>query len=418
MVRRRSAKPLYAGSNPAATSISFFQINRLLMNSDILIRYGEISLKGRNRSSFENTLINNIKKSIKNIFPYKVIKTYGRLYINDVLPSDEENIISRLTKIPGIVSISAVKKTNINLDDIKELSLKVIQEAIKNNKTFRVVTKRANKSFPLPSPEVSAEVGGYIWTNYNGELKVDLHNPDLVLYIEIREKYAYIYSEKIFGIGGLPVGSGGKGLLLLSGGIDSPVAGWLGMKRGVVIDCIHFYSFPFTGEKSKEKVIELCKILKNYSGEINLIIAYFTDIQKAISLNCPERYHITIMRRMMLRLAERFARKRYCKVLFTGENLAQVASQTVESLNVINAVTNIPVLRPLITMDKNEIIAFARKIGTYETSILPYDDCCTVFVPKNPVIKPTIFDAEDYEKDLNINSLLEKAINKSEIITI
>ncbi len=387
------------------------------MYSDILVRYGEISLKGKNRKLFEKILMQNIKLRIRDIGRFTIERTFGRIYLRKVNELTDK-VIQRLTMIPGVVSVSPVVRAGLDLDEFKECALNVLLDALPNGGTFKVETKRANKQYPLKSPEVTRILGGHLLTNYPHELTVDVHNPDVIVYIEIREHDVYIYSKVVAGPGGLPIGASGRGLLLISGGIDSPVAGWMGMKRGVTIDALHFHSFPFTSERSKEKVIELTRILAQYSGRIRLVIGHFTDIQKAIGLHCPEKLHITIMRRMMFRMATKVADMLNAKVLLTGESIGQVASQTLESMEVINAVTNIPVLRPLITADKTEIIDIARKIGTFETSILPYEDCCTVFVPEAPATKPKIKDAEAAEVNLDIDQLIEDAINKSEVLIV
>ncbi len=266
--------------------------------------------------------------------------------------------------------------------------------------------------------EIARQVGGYILAMYDGELSVDVKNPEIVVNVEITFKGANIYSEKIKGAGGLPIGTGGKGLVLLSGGIDSPVAAWMGMRRGVAVDGIHFHSFPFTSERAKEKVVDLAKILSKVRGYMRLFVINFTEIQKQIGLKCPEEYYITIMRRYMYRISTIIAERYDYKALLTGESIGQVASQTLESMAAINHVTNIPILRPLITMDKTDIIDVARQIGTFETSILPYEDCCTVFVPEKPVIKPSIDIAVEGEKDMDIDGLIEDCINSSTLITI
>ncbi|MCK4257355.1 MAG: tRNA 4-thiouridine(8) synthase ThiI [Halanaerobiales bacterium] len=387
------------------------------MYKDILIRYGEISLKGKNRKFFENILIKNIKACIRDLGKFKLEKTFGRMYLREV-GEVLDQVIERLIKVPGIVSVSPVAKAELDLQNIKDVALQVLEDALPKGGTFKVATKRANKRFPLESPEINYQVGSHLLINYQKDLKVDVHQPDTIVYVEIRSEITYLFSKVVRGPGGLPIGSGGRGLLLLSGGIDSPVAGWMGMKRGVTVDGLHFHSFPFTSERSKEKVIDLTKILSQYSGRMRLFMLYFTNIQKEIGLKCPEKFHITIMRRMMFRLATEVARKYNCKVLFTGESIGQVASQTLESIEVINAVTNIPVLRPLISMDKTEIIDISRKIGTYETSILPYEDCCTVFVPDSPATKPKLKDAEAAEVGLEIEELIKDAIERSTVLII
>lgn len=387
------------------------------MYSDIILREGELVLKGKNRRDFEFRLIKNVKRVTKEFTSIKIERSFGRIYIRNANENTQE-IINRTKLIPGIFNISPILKTNKDLDNIKEKALELLKKSIGNKKTFKVEAKRGDKSYALDSMEISRQVGGYILAKYEGELEVNVKNPDIVINIEITFTSANIYSEKIRGAGGLPIGSSGKALTLLSGGIDSPVAIWHGLKRGVDMDAIHFYSFPFTSERSKEKVVDLAKILSKFKGNMKLYVINFTEIQKIIGIKCPKEYYITIMRRFMMRIATTVANKYEYKALFTGESIGQVASQTLESMAAINAVTNIPILRPLASMDKHDIIEISREIGTYETSILPYEDCCTVFVPENPVIKPLISICEDGEKELDIDKLVEDAINSSTLITI
>lgn len=393
-----------------------------MMYTDILIRYGEISLKGKNRKIFEKILVKNMKDGLQDLGRFQIDRTFGRVFLRNAGEHVDE-IVNRLVQVPGIVSVSPVIRTSLDIESAKEMAFQVLDDALPNGGSFKVETKRANKKFPMKSPEITPAVAGYVLSNWeetytDKKLTVDVHNPEATVYVEVRSEDIYLYSKVVYGPGGLPVGASGRGMLLLSGGIDSPVAGWMGMKRGVTIDALHFYSFPFTSERSKEKVIDLAKILARYSGKIRLFIGYFTNIQKAIGLNCPERLHITIMRRMMMRMATEIARQNGAKVLFTGESLGQVASQTVESMEVINAVTNIPILRPLVCMDKTEIIDISRKIGTYETSILPYEDCCTVFVPDAPATKPRLKDAEEAEKGMDIEGLIQDAIARSTVLIV
>jgi len=391
------------------------------MYQAILVRYGEISLKGNNRSYFVNRLIENIRKTLKGTGRFKVESTFGRVYI--YIEDKPDQYLEKLKLTPGIVSMSPVAITEVDFDKIKDLALDVFKYAVQDYPTtFKVQTSRPNKDFPLKSPEVNMELGAYLLTEINSEnndkLTVDVHNPEHLLSVEIRKDKVLVYTETIYGVGGLPVGSSGRGLLLLSGGIDSPVAGWLGMKRGMTIDGIYFHSFPYTSDRAKEKVLDLANILTRYGGSINLFISHFTDIQMEIQKVCPSKYTITIMRRMMLRIASKIAIQNKNLALLTGESIGQVASQTLESIHVINEVTNLPILRPLITMDKNEIIQIAREIGTYETSILPYEDCCTIFVPKHPVTRPSLTEAHKAEEKLDIENLISESIEKSETIVV
>lgn len=373
-----------------------------------MIRYGEIVLKGLNRPLFEDRLIKNIKRTLKGQ-RFKIWKSQARIYIE---PLDGESLnthefIPKLRKVFGIVSLSPALKVNTDINEIYKAAEISIKENL-NVKTFKVEAKRGDKSFPLTSPEICVEVGGHI-LDIRPELVVDVINPDTIVKVEVRE-FSYVYSEIIPACGGLPTGTSGKAMCLLSGGIDSPVAGWMIAKRGVQLDAVHFFSAPYTGPKAKEKVIDLCKIVASYVGGIRLHIVPFTDIQLAIRDKCPEEQLTIIMRRFMMRIAERVAEQRECSVLITGENLGQVASQTMKGLVASDSVVGMPVFRPLIGMDKNEIISLARKIGTFETSILPYEDCCTIFSPKHPETKPKIERLEMSERKLDMEELIEKAI--------
>lgn len=384
------------------------------MYNAILIRYGEIALKGKNRSLFVNQLIDNIKNSIKDLGQHKIKRTFGRIYVYP--ENDSEKLIKRIKWIPGIVSLSPVISTELNFENLKTKALELFQQEVTDYPTtFKVETNRANKDFPKISPEINSEIGAYILKNIDNELTVDVHKPEIRLSIEVREEKIYINTRVIQGPGGLPIGTGGKGLLLLSGGIDSPVAGWMGMKRGLKIEALYFHSFPFTSDRAKEKVIDLVKILSQYGGEIKLYINHFTEIQKAIQEKCPDEDRITIMRRFMFEIATHIAHNNNDLALLTGEAIGQVASQTLESMSVINAVTNIPVLRPLIAMDKNDIIDIAKKIGTYQTSIQPYEDCCTVFVPDSPRTKPQLEQTIRAESNLNRKELIAGAVEKTEV---
>ena len=387
------------------------------MYSDIILREGEMVLKGRNRRDFEYRLIKNVKRVTKDFKGVSVERSYGRIYIRNANENTME-IIKGVKLIPGIYNISPIMKTDKNLDNIKAKALEMLKKAIVGKKTFKVEAKRADKTYPLDSMEISRQVGGYILAMFDGELSVDVRNPDVVVNVEVTFTAANIYSEKIEGAGGLPIGTSGRGLTLLSGGIDSPVAIWMGLKRGVEMDALHFHSFPFTSERSKEKVVDLTKILAKHTGKMKLYVINFTEIQKIIGLKCPKEYYITIMRRFMLRIATIVANKYDYKALFTGDSIGQVASQTLESMAAINAVTTIPVIRPLASMDKHHIIQISREIGTYETSILPYEDCCTVFVPQNPVIRPEISVCEEGEKELDIDKLIEECLAASTLMTV
>ena len=382
------------------------------MNRLLLVRYGEIALKGKNRPFFEKKLLQNIRYSLKGLEPFEVLFQRGRYFVK----ISTENLSSaqrRLQRVFGIVSISTVTQSNLDLDEICRNALETVKEIYNPGMTFKVNTRRANKKFPYTSPEVSSAVGAYLLKS-NLNLKVDVHHPDTIIYIDIRGKKAYLYSRVIQGLGGLPVGVAGRGLLLLSGGIDSPVAGWLALKRGVEIETLHFHSPPFTGEGAVNKVRDLCRTLSSYGGKITLHLAPFTEIQKELRLNCPETMVITLVRRAMFRIAERLAIKKNIPVLFTGESLGQVASQTLENIVAINAVTNIPVLRPLIGFDKEEIINIARKINSYSISIRPFEDCCTLFVPRHPVTRPQLKELEKAEESIPLEELIDRCLENIE----
>ena len=377
------------------------------MQELIMIKYGVLTTKKANRRFFVNTLSDNIKRLLKdeNI---KITQNNVRMFIEC---EDAKKISQKLKKIFGIYSIVIAYKVNTNIEDITQKFLEIIDY---NKKTFKVTTKRADKSFEIPSMEFSSIIGGKILKNTN--LKVDVKNPEITLNIEIRKDATYIYTDEEKGAGGYPVGVQGKGLLMLSGGIDSPVAGYLTLKRGVNIECLYFESPPHTSEEAKNKVLKLASILNEYSGKVKVHIVPFTKIQEAIYKNCPDTYIITIMRRMMYKIAERYAKKIKAQIIINGESIGQVASQTLESMTCINSVTNMPVIRPVACFDKLEIIEIANKINTYETSILPYEDCCTIFVPKHPVIKPKLEKCEEYEKAFDFEKLLEETIQNIKVI--
>lgn len=377
----------------------------------ILIKYGELTTKKANRKVFINMLAKNIESLLKEI-PFKISKDRVRMYI-EVEELYLEQVTNKLTKIFGIHSIVICYPTETNVDSIKAKALELLNQ--KEFKTFKVATKRADKSFPIPSMEFNNVIGGHILKNI--DCKVDVHNPDLLLTIEVRREGTYLYTEEIKGSGGYPVGIQGKGLLMLSGGIDSPVAGYLALKRGVDIDCVYFDSPPHTSIEAKNKVIDLARILNEYSGNVRLFVIPFTKLQQAIYKYCPNDYMITIMRRMMYRICEKMAKKHKAKILINGESIGQVASQTLSSMVCINEVTNMPVVRPVACLDKLEIIEIAKKIGTYDTSILPFEDCCTIFVPKHPVINPNISKAKSYEENFEFDSLIEECVQNAEIIT-
>ncbi|QGP92173.1 putative tRNA sulfurtransferase [Neomoorella glycerini] len=383
------------------------------MYTSLLVRYGEISLKGNNRPYFEDKLLANMRRALDDLPPRGMHKTFGRVFVD--LHDDLEAVSRRLQRVFGIVSMSPVVTAPLELEAIKKAALAVLMDS--PGTTFKVQAQRPNKRFPLTSPEVNQQLGAYLLT-HSQDQRVDVHHPERVIYVEIRDEGAYIYSRIIPGPGGLPVGVTGRGLLLISGGIDSPVAGYMGLKRGLELTALHFYSFPFTSERSKEKVIDLCRVLAGYSGPFRLVIAPFTGIQKAIRQHCPEEFYVTIMRRMMFRIARAVAAKEDALAILTGESLGQVASQTLQSMAVINKVVDLPVLRPLVAWDKSEIIEVARRIGTYDISIRPYEDCCTLFVPKHPATKPPLARVEAAEKNLAVAELVEECLESMESLTV
>ena len=382
------------------------------MEKIILIKYGELTTKKNNRNIFINTLCENIKKQLKN-YNIKIIKNRVRMFIETDDNIDE--IVEILKNVFGIHGIVVAYKVDTNIDVIKTSVLEIIKDI--NFKTFKVETKRSDKRFPIPSMEFNNIIGSLVLKNKE-DISVDVHNPEYELKVEIREDYAYIYSKEVNGIGGYPVGVAGRGLLMLSGGIDSPVAGYLAMKRGIKIECIYFESPPHTSLAAKNKVKKLVEKLCKYNTNIVLHVINFTEIQEAIYQNCPSSYMITIMRRMMYRISELIARDINSLVIINGESVGQVASQTLNSMNVINNVSNYPILRPVCCLDKLEIIDISKKIGTYETSILPYEDCCTIFLPKHPVINPVLGKAIIYENSFDYDDMIKRCVNNREVITI
>ncbi len=381
------------------------------MERTILIRIGEIFLKGNNKNYFINLLKSNIINALKGV-KCRFGSSQNRMFVENYDDTDEQEIIRRLTCVFGIFNISPAVKVSTDLEKIAD----ICSELSPKNGKFRVTVNRADKKINMTSMEIAKRIGG-VMLEKSEKRRVDLFNYDFDVNVDIRENgYSYIFYQKVPCAGGLPVGCGGNGMLLLSGGIDSPVAAYVMAKRGVKIYAVHYHSFPFTSEMAKEKVIKLAKIVSRYCGSIELSVVPFTDIQYAIKENCPIEYMITIMRRIMMRIAERLAEEKNCGALITGESLGQVASQTMESINVTNSVVKKPVFRPLIGNDKQDIIEISKKINTYETSILPYEDCCTVFLPKNPVIKPKIALAEEMETNLDIEKLIADALSATETI--
>lgn len=381
----------------------------------ILIRYGEIFLKGNNRGYFESALAKNIRTALEN-FKFKFVRAQNRFLLEDYDEAYETDIIDKLTKIFGIHSVSVAVKVKSTEEELEKAAVLMMKD---KSGTFRVTVNRADKKIQKSSMELAAQLGGAVLES-NPNLTVNLHVFDTDLYVDIRENgLSYLFTDKIMGAGGMPVGTAGAGMVLLSGGIDSPVAAYMMAKRGLKLHAIHFHSAPYTSEMAKQKVVDLAGIVKNYSGPIVLHVIPFTDVQLKIHEKCPAELMITIMRRFMMRIAERIAKANSCGALITGESLGQVASQTMESITVTNGVIeDLPVFRPLIGMDKTEIMDIARNIDTYDTSILPYEDCCTIFLPKNPVIRPKLETVLKAEAKLDVETLIAVCIENQEIINV
>lgn len=387
------------------------------MNYDrILIRYGEISTKGRNRGEFVEKLRNSIMSALSLYPMVKIESGRDRMYI--ILNGENElGILNILTNIFGIQSFSPAIKVDKDVEKIKKAAYELVAKIHKDGQTFKITGKRADKSFELDTDEINHTFGAHLLQNIEG-LKVNVKEPDINLRIEIRNDAAYLSCETILGAGGLPVGSSGKAMLMLSGGIDSPVAAYFAMKRGVEIEAVHFFSPPYTSDRSKQKVIDLSKKLAEISGKMTLHIVPFTQIQETIRKQVPENYSMTTTRRLMLKITDELRQRNEAFAIVTGESLGQVASQTIESMYAINEVTNTPILRPLITMDKNEIIKIARKIDTHDISIRPFEDCCTIFVPASPKTKPKKEKVQFYESFVDFTPLIENAVNGTETLQI
>lgn len=384
----------------------------------VLLKYGEIALKGLNRPMFEQRLLKNLAGALAPAGEFRIRKSQSMIYVEPMDDTiDMDDAIARMRKVFGIVNICPAVSCEKDMESIAKTVIACLRDMDTEGKSFKVEAKREDKQFPLNSPQICQQMGGCILKNIKG-LRVDVHNPDILVQIEIRKK-AYIFTEKFSGVGGMPVGTNGKATLLLSGGIDSPVAGWMISKRGVALDAVHFHSHPYTSDRAKEKVIDLAKIISAYTGKIHLHIVPFTEIQLAIIDRCPKNYLTLIMRRIMMQIAERIAVSNGAKALITGESIGQVASQTMESLAVTDHAVSVPVFRPCIGMDKEEIVQISKRIDTYETSILPYEDCCTIFVPKHPKTKPTLEEITEAEKALeNLEEMIQTAIAGEEVVCI
>ena len=380
-----------------------------------IVRCGEVALKGQNKSYFEKMLVERIRKLLKKFDGISVKRDEGLIFVRADKSISSKEIIKEISKVFGVASISPAVETNSNMEDIFEASIKYMLKLIEedNIKTFKVEAKRADKNFPVKSPDIARQVGGAVLKGCK-VLKVDVHNPDIHLYVDVRRDKTYIYQQKIKGFGGLPLGTNGKGLVLLSGGIDSPVAAWMMAKRGMMIEAIHFHSYPYTSERAREKVEDLASQIAIYCSRFKMHIVNLLPIQEQIVQNCPEDETTILVRRFMMKIAE----KKGCNMLITGESLGQVASQTAESLVCTDNAVALPVMRPLIAMDKVDIMDIAKDIETYEISIQPYEDCCTVFLPKHPVTKPKLEKILQSESLLDVDKLVNDAVESVETIDI
>ena len=387
------------------------------MKEIILVKYGEMALKGLNKKTFEDILIKNIKRRLKGLGHFQLTSAQSTTYIT---PLDEdielEDVAERVGKIFGIAAYCRACVCEKDFADITEKSIDYLSEILSSAKTFKVAAKRADKAFPMKSPEICAELGGILLEKFPN-LTVDVKDPEIIVTVEIRDTNAYVHAENIKGAGGLPVGSSGKAMLLLSGGIDSPVAGYMMAKRGVHISAIHYVSPPYTSDRAQLKVEQLCQKLTDYCGGIAFHCVPFTEIQEAIKDNCPEEFFTVIMRRLMMEIAQRICEKEGCLALITGESVGQVASQTMAAIACTDAVCRIPVFRPCVGMDKTEIIEIARKIDTFDTSVLPYEDCCTVFTPRHPKVRPKVEDIEKAQNSFDFEPLIQKAVEETELKT-
>lgn len=388
------------------------------MEDLLSVSFGELFLKGKNRNKFFKAAIDNIKRNIEDIGYEDMYLESSKLYIK-ADKNDFENLIKEIKKVFGIIYISEIKRCEKNKESIENALKEILDNMDIKNKTFKVITNRVDKSFEIKSPEFSQMIGGFILKNYakDNNLKVDVHNPDFKVFIDIK-KYAYVYANRHEGIGGLPIGSSGNGLLLLSGGIDSPVAGFMMAKRGMKIDCLHFHSYPFTSKRALQKALDLGKILSQYTGKMRIYSVNMAEIYKAINKNCRRNQTTILSRRFMMRIGEKISAKNNYDALITGESLGQVASQTVESMAVIEDATNLPIFKPLVALDKTEIIDRALFIGSYEKSIEPFDDCCSIFAPSNPITKPKLKYIKESESKLDIEELENNAIENMEIFDI
>lgn len=385
------------------------------MNEIFLLKLGEIVLKGQNRKQFESKLRQNVRRRMKPYGEFDVYIIQSTVYVEPKsLDCDLEGAWEACHFIFGVVSLCRCRPCEKNLDRIFEAVEAYLGEDLECAQSFKVESKRSDKAFPLTSIGISQEIGGRL-AEAHPHLQVDVHRPQYTVYVEVRDLAAYVHGPAEPGAGGLPTGVGGRAAVLLSGGIDSPVAAYMIAKRGVEIECIHFFSYPYTSEQARDKVLELARLVTRYCGRMTVDVVGFTEIQEAIRDGCPEEYFTLIMRRFMMRIAQRIALEHGCKCLVTGENLGQVASQTMEAMGVTGAVVSLPLFTPLIGMDKEEIVTIARRIGTLETSILPYEDCCTVFTPRHPKVRPSLAEVEKAQAKFDFTALVEKAVEQTQM---
>lgn len=384
-----------------------------------IVRCGEVALKGMNKPYFERVLVQRISKALKKYDGAEVKRQEGLIFVYTPAEYDVEAVITDISKVFGVASVSHAVEVDSEIGAIEEKAGEYMLDLMKKRdiKTFKVEVKRADKTFPMESPRIAKEVGGAVLKACR-VLKVDVHHPDCVLYVNVRKKGSFIFADKIKGFGGLPLGTNGKGLILLSGGIDSPVAAWMMAKRGMMIEAVHFHSYPYTSERARDKVHDLARIVAGYCGRIKVHSINLLEIQEAIGEHCPEDEMTILSRRFMMKIAERVARHNNCDMLITGENIGQVASQTVQGLVVTDNAVDIPVMRPLIAFDKVDIMEIAQKIGTFETSIQPFEDCCTVFLPKHPVTKPKLENILASESKLDVEALIQSALETRDTVII
>lgn len=383
------------------------------MQEIILIKNGELVLKGLNRNSFEDVLIKNMKRHLADIGKFVFTKSQSTIMLEPVdEDTDLDDAAEALSRVFGIAALSRAAACEKDMKTIKQTTVSYLSEQLSECKTFKVEAKRSDKKFPLKSPEICREVGGYVLSKFH-HLKVDVHNPDCIITVEIRDKNAFVRGNNIKGAGGMPTGTGGRAAVLISGGIDSPVAAWMMAKRGIELCAVHFASPPYTSELAEMKVMELLKKVSRYSGRICTFVVPFTEIQEQIKQRCPEDLFTLVMRRIMMKISQIIAQEQNCQALITGESVGQVASQTIYALACTDAAVTMPVFRPCIGMDKDEIVEISRKIDTFETSIQPYEDCCTVFTPKHPKTKPKLEDVVEAENLLDLESLIEKAVQNA-----